>query len=38
MTSMTTANLEQLVEGHNLEAKLGAGWDGRGEPPALSEA
>jgi len=34
MTSMTTADLEQLVEGHDLEAKLAAGWDGRGELPS----
>ena len=35
MTSMTTADLEQLVEGHDLEAKLAAGRDGRGELPTL---
>jgi len=34
MTSMTTADLEQLVEGHDLEAKLAAGRDGRGELPS----
>jgi len=33
MTSMTTADLEQLVEGSDLEAKLAAGRDGRGELP-----
>ncbi|MEN9796468.1 MAG: hypothetical protein RL653_164 [Pseudomonadota bacterium] len=31
---MTTTDLEQLVEGHDLEAKLAAGRDGRGELPA----
>lgn len=38
MTSMTTAELERLdIETHDLEAKLAAGRDGRGELPALSE-
>ena len=34
MTSTTPADLEQLVEGHDLEAKLAAGRDGRGELPS----
>ena len=34
MTSMTTTDLEQLVEGHDLEVKLAFGRDGRGELPA----
>lgn len=33
MTSMTTPDLEQLIEGHDLEAKLAAGRDRRGELP-----
>ncbi|MFC1642636.1 hypothetical protein ACFL5O_08115 [Myxococcota bacterium] len=31
MTSTTTADLEQLAEGHDLKAKLAAGRGGRGE-------
>ena len=34
MTSMFTADLEQLVEGNDLEVKLAAGRDGRGELPS----
>jgi predicted HTH transcriptional regulator len=34
MTPMTTADLEQLVEGNDLEVKLAAGRDGRGELPS----
>ena len=33
MTSMSTSDLEQLAEGHDLEAKLAAGQDRRGELP-----
>ena len=34
MTSISTMDLEHLAEGHDLEAKLASGRDGRGELPA----
>lgn len=34
MTSMTTADFEQLVEGHDLDATFAAGRDGRSELPS----